>query len=76
MGLAGCERSGGRIGLGSCMEAAIGVDKARKERSSRAVTLPVEVHLGCGFRCSGMVKEKCEDSQGKWKERSEVVDVV
>ena len=51
----------------------MGVDNARKESNSRAVTLPAEVHLGCGCRCSGMAKESGEIDEGKWKERIEVV---
>ena len=52
------------MGSGSCRrdEAAIGVDKARKESSSRAVTLPAEVHSGFGRRCSGILEKNFEYS--------------
>ena len=49
------------------MEAAVGLDKARKESSSRAVTLPAEVHSGCGFRCSGMFKQRVKIVEEKWR---------
>ena len=63
--VSGRERYGGSIGSlsGDCLydesvelEAAMGVERARKESKSRAVTLPAEVHWVCGDRCSRIVK--------------------